>query len=151
MIFIDSWLYLASKKKRNCLSWSTSAVFPHTFNKRLSFWLPIHLQMHFITPARLKLNRKEKHISQTNQQVKHPISSHQLTPTSLSNLLSRLCQILGIIRRTFIKTIGITKNKLLPGNGVIITIQHDMIHQNAKLGIYFWKKNRHPTCLTEPW
>ena len=38
---------------------------------------------------------------------------------------------------TFRKTRRIATNKLLPKNGVIITIQHGMIHQNEKLGRQF--------------
>ena len=151
MSSIDSWLDLVSKKKRNCLSWSMSMVYPRIFSKRWSFWLLAHFWMHFIMPASLNPNKKEKHVSRTSQQVEHPTRSYQSTPISRRTLLSRPCQSLIIKTRTFRKTRGITTNKILPGNGVIITIQHGMIRQNAKLRRIFWKNCQHPTYPTEPW
>ena len=43
------------------------------------------------------------------------------------------------------------RKQALPRNGMIITVQHGMIHHNAKLERHFWKNCGHLTCLTEPW
>ena len=76
----------------------------------------------------------------TSQQVEYSIRSHQPTLTSSIILLNRLCQSTIIKKRAFRKTRGILANKFLLGNGVIITVHHGMIHQNAKLERHFLEK-----------
>ena len=150
MSSIDSWRDLASKKKRNCLFWSTSADYPRTFSKRWNFWQTVHLWMHSIMPTRLKLNRNGKHILRPTRQVEHPIRSHQPTPTLQDKFRSWPRQSPTMAWITSRKTKGNIANNLLLGNDVIITIHHGMICQNAKLRRHFWRNYRHSTFTINP-